>query len=628
MTVKVIFLTSGTTWTVPSDWSNTNTVEAIGGGGGGGGSQLFGSAGGGGGGGAYVTISNISTLSAGNVVNIQIGQGGSGGHNGNGGAGTDTIFDTTNNTVVAKGGGAGQANGGTANGGAGASCTPSTGAHSGGASGAAGAGGGSGGGGAGGPNGVGKAGGGSAGFDGGSGGGAGDNGSNGATGSGTTGSNGGAAHDSTAGGTGGSPGNPGNPGSHGSGGGGGGSGVGGAGGKGGDGIDWTQTSDSAVAGPGGGAGGAGQSRNLAGGNGGTGGNYGAGGGGSGYISSSGTSNGGPGANGIIVVTYTVSSPSASVSETMALSDTVSATVAFVATVSETMALADAQSTTAAFVSSIAESMVLSDSPVTNAVFAVAIAESMVLSDAGAYTVHKIQYASVAEGVSITDEFDAIWYPLIILFEADCIVSHTTDGKPEQPAIRFSRTDPTTLPREVEVQYSDLDEDYAIIPQAARQLYARIKGGIPEVYASASATQKMSVTSSFGIRANEAITLAYDMLYRLWTQTVLIEFEHPNLRFEAGDVFVLIGSFGQVIGRIDEAVWTKSRTNHIKATALSAIGPPLIADSGFPGLVISTNPLQGGPSVGMGIVKPTGTNIVGAQDNPKNVQAVTFAAGGG
>ena len=30
---KTVFITSGTTWTVPSDWTNINTVEVIGGGG-------------------------------------------------------------------------------------------------------------------------------------------------------------------------------------------------------------------------------------------------------------------------------------------------------------------------------------------------------------------------------------------------------------------------------------------------------------------------------------------------------------------------------------------------------------------------------------------------------------------
>jgi hypothetical protein len=55
---KRVYLTSGTTWTVPSDWnSSSNTIEAIGDGGNGGANM---NGGGGGGGGAYAKISNLS----------------------------------------------------------------------------------------------------------------------------------------------------------------------------------------------------------------------------------------------------------------------------------------------------------------------------------------------------------------------------------------------------------------------------------------------------------------------------------------------------------------------------------------------------------------------------------------
>src|SRR3954465_10706214 len=79
-----IFLTSGTSWTVPSDWSNSNnTIEAIGAGGGGGGGFLdnSGSGGegaGGGGAGAYSKATNV-TLSPGSTVTVAIGAGGGGG---------------------------------------------------------------------------------------------------------------------------------------------------------------------------------------------------------------------------------------------------------------------------------------------------------------------------------------------------------------------------------------------------------------------------------------------------------------------------------------------------------------------------------------------------------------------
>ncbi len=108
----VVFLTSGTSWTVPNDFTSTNFIEVIGGGGGGG------AAGGGGGGGAYAKISNLS-LTIGASVTYQVGSAGAGGTGttGSGTAGGDTYFNGTGTTCVAqsvcaKGGGAGTASGG------------------------------------------------------------------------------------------------------------------------------------------------------------------------------------------------------------------------------------------------------------------------------------------------------------------------------------------------------------------------------------------------------------------------------------------------------------------------------------------------------------------------------------
>lgn len=120
-----IFLTSGTTWSVPSDWVNTNnTIETIGGGGGGGGGfqQSTGNGGyggGGGGGGGYSKAINV-TLTPGSTVTINIGSAGSGGaSSASGGAGGDTYLcnSTTSCTNIsdgsvvagAKGGGLGAA---------------------------------------------------------------------------------------------------------------------------------------------------------------------------------------------------------------------------------------------------------------------------------------------------------------------------------------------------------------------------------------------------------------------------------------------------------------------------------------------------------------------------------------
>ena len=78
----VIFLKSGTSWTVPNDWNSlNNTIECIGGGGAGSGS------GGGGGGGAYSKKNNL-TLSPGASITYAVGSGGA-----STGAGGDTWFN-------------------------------------------------------------------------------------------------------------------------------------------------------------------------------------------------------------------------------------------------------------------------------------------------------------------------------------------------------------------------------------------------------------------------------------------------------------------------------------------------------------------------------------------------------
>src|SRR5262249_24980761 len=116
-----VVLTSGTTWTVPADWTNSNnTVESYGAGGGGGGVGGFNgnsyAGGGGGGAGAYSKISNFSST-PGTSINIRVGAGGAGGTPDNwfgthvGGTGGDTWFNGTTlggSSGGAKGGGGGE----------------------------------------------------------------------------------------------------------------------------------------------------------------------------------------------------------------------------------------------------------------------------------------------------------------------------------------------------------------------------------------------------------------------------------------------------------------------------------------------------------------------------------------
>lgn len=302
---KVVFITSGTTWTVPADWTNVNTIECIGGGAGGAinaGSDY----GAGGGGGAYSKKNNLTGLTPGGTVTIQIGSGGSPNT-----SGSDTWFNGASLGASSCGAEGGKAptnlnkTGGL--GGSSASGVGDT-KYSGGNGGNAGGGGetgGAGGGGAAGPNGDGARGGNlMTGGSIGTGSGAANGGSQGVDQTVLFPTDGGNNRNGTGGGAAGS-GSAGVQGTNGGGSGGGASGYRGADGS--QDSIWSQTSDNSLAGPGSGGGGNGNNANLAAGNGAL---YGGGGGGGAFNGTN--QNGGTGGQGIIVVTYTpTSTPSPS-----------------------------------------------------------------------------------------------------------------------------------------------------------------------------------------------------------------------------------------------------------------------------------------------------------------------------
>ncbi len=297
-----LFITSGTTFTEPSDWPGiADTVECVGGGAGGRNAGFH--VGTGGGGGEYALKYNVLLA---NGDSIQIGVGG-----GPSTDGTNTWVKTTS-TVLAHGGTAGS-DGVAGQGGTGGVGDVTNAGGNGGGIGTDQTGGG-GGGSAGGLTGP--------GFDGGLGGtlsaapGGGGTGGIGGTAVGGVAGDGGIAQDSTAGGAGGSAGGAGpQPGSHGSGGGGGAAGNE-SGANGGDGVEWDATHGS-----GGGGGGSDQNTgiNHFGGNGGL---YGGGGGGEAWSHQAGSS-GGTGSDGIIVITYTPATGRGNVSESITLTETLS-----------------------------------------------------------------------------------------------------------------------------------------------------------------------------------------------------------------------------------------------------------------------------------------------------------------
>lgn len=91
MAVKTVFITSGTTYTIPSDFGTLISVECIGGGGGAGSAT---GASGGGGGGGYSRSNAVTGLVAGNTAYVSVGAAGTGTTDGG-----QTWFNATSNTA-------------------------------------------------------------------------------------------------------------------------------------------------------------------------------------------------------------------------------------------------------------------------------------------------------------------------------------------------------------------------------------------------------------------------------------------------------------------------------------------------------------------------------------------------
>lgn len=297
---KSIFITSGTTWAVPSDWNSAaNTVRAFGAGGNGAAGAINGASGGGGGSGGFSQALNV-VLVPGSTATVQIGAAGGGNA-----AGNDTFLKDTGGTTWVLAQSASSASANTAgNGAASGRSVGSTvfGGRAGGAASATTGAGGGGGGGASGPAGLGGTAPGSAlGHNGGSGGSGANAGSatNGLAGTTTTGGAGGTGPLGDAGGTGGTAVAAAGNGVNGSGGGGG-SVAFPTGANGSQETLYTATAGG-TAGPGSGGGGGGNGATA--GAGGNAGGFGAGGaGGAANATTAGAA--GAGAPGIIVVTYT------------------------------------------------------------------------------------------------------------------------------------------------------------------------------------------------------------------------------------------------------------------------------------------------------------------------------------
>jgi len=139
---------------------------------------------------------------------------------------------------------------------------------------------------------------------------------------------------------------------------------------------------------------------------------------------------------------------------------------------------------------------------------------------------------------------------LVVNQSECIVR---DG----PVLRWSRVDPFTLPRQVEVQYTDPDRDFATNTQLAHH------PGAP------TSTPGISIALDFTVTADQARALAFDTLYRIWSQLLSVTFEHPNLAIEPGDVLQIVSDDGTFTMLATETSLTVSRTNEVSCVMLGS-----------------------------------------------------------
>lgn len=135
-------------------------------------------------------------------------------------------------------------------------------------------------------------------------------------------------------------------------------------------------------------------------------------------------------------------------------------------------------------------------------------------------------------------------------ESECI------RRGQEPSVRLTRVEPSRLPRQVEIQYMDPDRDYAFATQVARHTAAAL------------VNTTLSVTLDFVISAQQARDMAFDLLYRIWSQQIGAEFEHGDLTIEPGDVVRLTTTRGVFTCLVDkQTINMPARSNSIMASVL-------------------------------------------------------------
>ncbi len=151
-------------------------------------------------------------------------------------------------------------------------------------------------------------------------------------------------------------------------------------------------------------------------------------------------------------------------------------------------------------------------------------------------------------------------------EVDCI------RRGEAPAVAMSRVDPSSLPRQVEIQYIDPERNYAMTTQVARHTAAPVTN------------TQISVAIDWVISAQQAKDMAFDLLYRIWAQQLHLSFEHSNMQIEPGDTVRLTTGRGVFICLVvGNTLNMPARTNSINAVILltskgTSTGSPAVFSS--------------------------------------------------
>ncbi len=127
---------------------------------------------------------------------------------------------------------------------------------------------------------------------------------------------------------------------------------------------------------------------------------------------------------------------------------------------------------------------------------------------------------------------------------------------DQPAVDITRIEPSSLPRQVEIQYIDPDRDFAFDTQTARHTAAAL------------VNTTASITLDFVISSQQAREMAFDLLYRVWGQQTTVKFEHPNIAIEPSDIIQLTTTRGVFVCLVtSQTINMPARTNSIEASIL-------------------------------------------------------------